>query len=315
MNLKTEVAQFLELYLWAKGGLVAGRLQSAMALLERLRDYPSLKMHDHMASKGGNSLKDHEPNGENACRRWGVEKINKNHGRRSCNARDWGPRLLQILEQAGFKDRTESQRAQLIDQVQSQLAESLRTLADSDPLILRMKGRSPAASIREVLTQAGTKRKEADVAYYLVGATLAFGFTKKLPIRQARQGHRRTEGTEHGDFTIGHTVYEAALGCPDETHMKQIAEALKDAETRFWVLTRPDQVAVWVSSLSREPEIDMRRIDVTAVDTFIGQTVVKLSEGLSQKESLQLQQIVRLYNGCWIREVGSPSISIEARDR
>jgi len=108
------------------GRYVAARLQSALALLERLRGDPSLDLADHLSGKGSSGIKGHESFGQAAHDRWQIEPQNKNHGRRSSNLQDWGQDLLGALAAAGFSDGGEQDREKLLTEAQRPFVEALR---------------------------------------------------------------------------------------------------------------------------------------------------------------------------------------------
>ncbi|MGW8257315.1 MAG: hypothetical protein ACWGMZ_07525, partial [Thermoguttaceae bacterium] len=81
MALKIDV--FVEKNMMKHNRLVPARLQTALALLERLRKYPMLNLDVHLASKGSSGLEGHETYGNLAHNRLKLEPLNKNHGRRS----------------------------------------------------------------------------------------------------------------------------------------------------------------------------------------------------------------------------------------
>src|SRR5687767_10289932 len=82
--------------------LTPARLQAALALLEKLRELPSLKLEDHLAAPGSAGLKSHERYGDSAIARYSLPALNMNHGRRSSDLRAWGQELLDLVARAGF---------------------------------------------------------------------------------------------------------------------------------------------------------------------------------------------------------------------
>jgi len=294
-------------------GFVPARLQTALALLEKLRDKPSLNLDDHLASKGSSGLESHETFGNSALERLNLERINKNHGRRSSSLRDWGQELLDILRDAGFAEASLEARSKLIDEAQAEFARHLRDILEQDPLEVRVRGRSAEAVIHEVLEQAEDKGKCGDVAQYLVGAKLMLRFKRDVPVFPANKADRKSRSDREsrlGDFELGNAVIEVAVGLPDDNHVEKVAEALEDSDSEVWLLTRAHRVTTWKNELSDAEGVDIRRVVVTSVETFVGQNITELGEFSSKQKVAQLEELFDLYNTRWISQVGTRGIRI-----
>jgi hypothetical protein len=292
---------------------VPARLQAALALLERLRQHPSLSLADHMASKASPGLESHETFGNLAHKRLNLEPINKNHGRRSSELRNWGPELLDILKSAGFTEASSDTRSSLIDAAQSVFASYLRRILEQEPLEVRVRGRSAEAIIHEVLKQAEEKGKSGDVAQYLVGAKLALRFKRDIPVYPANKADRKSRSDREarlGDFEIENAVIEVAIGLPDEKHVTQVIEALEDTDSEVWLLTREDRVPMWKNELGASDGLDIRRVVITSVEAFVGQNITELGEFSTKGKLSHLQALFDLYNTRWVSQVGTPGIRI-----
>lgn len=296
------------------GRLVPARFQAALALLERLRDAPTLELEEHL-SGAGQSLVSHETYGDRAHERFGLEKINKNHGRRSSSIRDWGQELLDLLKAEGYNEMDEESRSTLIEAAQGRFAASLRDILDVEPLVARVKARSAEAAIADVLDQAEAKGRAAAVAQYLVGAKLQLRFPKKrelIVLHGSNKGDRKSRGDEQqrrGDFDLGDLVIEVTVGAPDAKHVEQVATILEDADAEVWLVVRGDRQQFWKDEVERA-EIDQRRVVVASIELFVGQNVTELG-GLSAKgKAEQLSELFRIYNDVWIAKLGSPGMRI-----
>jgi hypothetical protein len=292
---------------------VAARLQTALALLERLRERPSLNLDDHLASKGSSGLESHETFGDSALARLKLEPINKNHGRRSSSLQDWGQQLLDILKAAGFSKASHEAQSRLIDLAQNAFAAPLRDILEQEPLEARSRGRSAEAVIHDILKQADDKGKSGDVAQYLVGAKLSLRFKQELPVFPANKADRKSRSDRDarlGDFELKNAVIEVAVGLPDDKHIAQIAEALENSDSEVWLLTRADRVATWKNELSDSDGVDNRRVVVTSVEAFVGQNITELGEFSAKGKVTQLELLFELYNTRWISQVGTPGIRI-----
>lgn len=94
------MAPKLEAFLEAHAKNIPARLQAGLALLERLRDCPSLSLSDHR-DPGSAGAKSHETYGNRAHERLNLQPINKNHGRRSSNLQNGAKTfLIQSLQLA-----------------------------------------------------------------------------------------------------------------------------------------------------------------------------------------------------------------------
>jgi len=297
-----------------KGGrFVPARLQAALALLEKLRDNPSLRLEDHVASKGSSGLESHETYGNRAHARFEIEPINKNHGRRSSNLQDWGQDLLDKLTRGGFEGASPNARLALITLAQESFAAVLRSIVEQGPLEARIRRRAAEFVIADVLKQAEEKNKAGDVAQYLVGAKLMLRFNRDIPVLPANKGDRKSRldpNARLGDFEIENAVIEVALGLPDDKHLTQIAQILDNPEAEVRLLTREDRVEVWRKEVDTSDEIDALRVVVSSVVTFVGQNISELGEFSSEGKSFQLQALFDLYNKHWISKVGTPGIAI-----
>ncbi len=295
---------------------VPARLQAALALLEKLRDDPSLRLESHLASRGSSGLRSHETYGNRAHERLGIPPINKNHGRRSSSLQDWGQELLETLRRSGFEKGDSATRDRLLDGAQAPFAQALREILEQVPLVARFSGRSAEAIIRDVLRQAEEKGKSGDVAQYLVGAKLTLRLGRLLPIDPANKGDRKSRtdrDARQGDFEIGNTVIEVAMGLPDEKHMAQTADALENAQIEVRLLTRADRVATWFGEFANSGEIDMRRVVVASVDGFVGQNIMELGKFSAKGKAHQLRCLFDIYNKDWVATVGTPGIRVDVR--
>lgn len=308
-------AKLCENFMFERGRPIAARLQSALALLERLREYPSLDLEHHTAATGSSGLKSHETYGDRAHERHALQALNKNHGRRSSNLGAWGPPLLDLLAKEGFGDATDAGRQKLIDQAQSFFAARLKKLINEEPLTVALRNRSAEAVIREVLQQADAKGKSGDVAQYLVGAKLQLRLNWDVPVAPANSGDRRSHSDPNakpGDFCRNQTVFEVAVGMPDEKHIRQAAAAVEDPDAEMWLIVRKDRLQFWQKELELA-EVDLRRVVLVGIETFVGQNISELAEFSSKKRSEQLKLLFRIYNEKWAKKVGSRGIEIELK--
>ncbi|MGH7139848.1 MAG: DUF4928 family protein [Pirellulales bacterium] len=308
----------IEMRMKKAGRLVPARLQSALALLERLREHPSLQLGDHRAGEGSSGLKSHEGFGKSALNRFGLKTVVKVFGRRSSNLQEWGQSLLDILKASGFAELSADDRSALIDSAQASVAARLRSFHEEEPLLVSIHGGSAEHVIREVLRQAEMKGKSGDVAQYLVGAKLALRFNRDVPSHGANRPDRRSfvdREARSGDFEIANAVIEVAIGLPDDKHFEQIEKALGKRDSEIWLLTRADRVEQWKREVASRftDRHDASRIIVASVDAFVGQNISELAEFSVDGKTTQLQALFQLYNSRLDTQVVAPGIRIDVK--
>ncbi len=304
---------FLQQHAMKDTRFVPARLQAGLALLERLREFPTLELTDHLSQAGSASIKSHETFGKQALERLNLQAINKNHGRRSSNLPGWGQPLLDVVAATGFASADRSKKFQIIDEAQKLFAAPLRAIIEQDPLEARLRNRTAEAVITELLLAAELKGKSGDVAQYLVGAKLALRFDREVPIYPANKSDRTSlfdKAPRLGDFEIENSVIEVAIGLPDEKHLLQIGEILEKSEAEVWLLTRADRVPTWQNEIQKTEDIDTRRVVITSVEAFVGQNITELGGFSSKGKADRLRALFDIYNSKWIAKVGTPGIRI-----
>ncbi len=311
--MKMRLQDFLDAHMKRGGHFIPARLQAALALLEKLRDDPSLKVGDHLASKGSAGLQSHETYGKRAHERFGIEPMNKNHGRRSSSLQDWGQELLDQIEAQGFETASQGERDVILHTAQEALASTLKRISEQEPLEVRVRERTAEAILGDVLKQADEKNKAGDVAQYLVGAKLMLRFDREMPILPANKGDRKSRrdaDPRQGDFEVGNAVVEVAVGLPDEKHLDQVAQILDSPGAEVWLLTRADRVETWRKAVDSAREVDGARVVVSSVEAFIGQNITELGEFSTVHRTGKLKALFDLYNERWVKAVGHPGIRI-----
>jgi hypothetical protein len=307
-----DLTNFIKSRMCQGGRHIAARVQAAMALIERLREFPTTTLSDHKKPNSA-GLDSHEKYGDRVHERLQLEAINKNHGRRSSNVGGWGQELLDLFADAGFNAADEAARREIIDTAQATLGTILRNILDQEPLEARPKGRSAEAVIRELLKQAEGKGKSGEVAQYLVGAKLQLRLKKAIPVVGYNKGDRKSRSdlkARTGDFEVANATIEVAVGLPDEKHLAQVAEALEDNDLEVWLLTRHDRVATWRNELEDYEGVDMKRVIIGSVEAFVGQNISEMGDFSTKGKTAQLTELFKLYNDRWVAKVGTPGIRI-----
>ncbi|MCC5786734.1 MAG: DUF4928 family protein [Phycisphaerales bacterium] len=296
--------------------IVPARLQAALALLEKLRRDPVLELTEHMSGEGSSGLKSHETFGKAACDRFNIDPPNKTHGRRSSEIRSWGPRILDALRSTGFEAAAPPQRESMLDAAQTVVADHLRRYAESGPIAVRCRNRSVTAVVAEIIKQAEDKRKSGDVAQYLVGAKLEARFPGIDLKRAANCGDgtwAKDETASLGDFQIGTTVIEIAVGRPDEKHIDQIASIVSTDAFETWLIVRSDRRDAWIRELA-DAEVDMNRVSLLGINEFIGQNLGEMGRLDRSQAMAEFKKMIDAYNDEWVARFGSTLIRINLID-
>jgi len=176
-----------------------------------------------------------------------------------------------------------------------------------------LRDRTAEAILTELLLAAEEKGKSGDVAQYLVGAKLALRFNRSVPVYPANKSDRTSRfdpAPRLGDFEIENAVIEVAVGLPDDKHLQQIAEIQDKSDAEVWLLTRADRAETWRRELNNIDGIDIKRVVVTAVESFVGQNITELALFSSKGKTEQLRALFDLYNTRWVATVGTPGIRI-----
>lgn len=282
-------------------------------MLESLRDKPSLDLATHK-KPNSSGLISHETLGSAALARFKIKPLNKNHGRRSSDVGGWGSMLLEILGDDGFAQDSARGRTRRIEQFQKAIVEVIRQILEADPIEVGVKGKSIECVVREILKRAEEKGKIGDVAQYLVGAKLKVRLGMEIKVVQANKGDRRSRSDKNarkGDYEIGSSTIEIAMGPPDDKHITQVADALEDTELQFWLLTRHDRVEAWKNELKGTIDAkDLRRVVVTSVAAFIGQNLSEMGLFSANEIASEFAKMIDVYNQRWIARVGTPGLRI-----
>jgi hypothetical protein len=311
--MQERLAQFLDREMRKHGRLVPARLQTALALLERLREAPSLDLKDHKRP-GSSGLLGHEGFGQAAHERLGLTVLSRTHGRRSNEIDTWGQGLLRELRDLGFEQASPERREAMLQEAQTSIGEMLSRLSQQAPLVANLANlRSVEDLIADLLAQADAKKKAGDVAQYLVGAKLQLRLNREIPVFPANKADRRSYQDltpRLGDFCIGNAIIEVALGPPDDKHLEQMAAALAGSACEVWILTRAARVGLWNQRVRTLGAGERARVVISSVEGFIGQNLTEMGSFVPGTKSSELKRLFGLYNSTWVAQVGTPEMRI-----
>lgn len=297
---------FCESYMFKSGRPVAGRFQAALALLERLRSYPTFGLADHTV-EGGASVVSHETFAKAAIARFGLTAVNKNGGRRSSNLPKWGQPLLNAVRDAGYSESN----IDPLQAIQARFADRIRAILETDPFEVRLDGRSAETVISDVLEQAGQRDRIGAVAQYLVAAKLQLRFPQvPIPIQTFNQHDNEQR---RADFQIAETAIEVALGTPDDKHVQQVLSILEDSRSEVWLLVRSRRVSAWKDEMAAALTGNLaQRLVIASIEAFIGQNISELGSFSTQGRATQLRALFSIYNER-VRALDAVNLNIVAR--
>ncbi len=315
-----EVQQVLETYMLDKNGrVVPARLQSAIGLLESVREQPSLDLGDHRSGEGSSGLRSHETLGNTAHKRLKLTVINKNHGRRSSNLLEWGQPLLDVLGSNGFAKLAKNKKGCLLDAAQDVFAEAIRGFLATDPIGVSLHGHSSVSFVREILEAARDRHDLGAVSQYLVGAKLSLRFPdREVKIHPVNKGDRKSysdKGARRADFDFDDVSIEVAAGAPDPKHLEQVVSVVENTSAQLWVLTSSRYQESWEKQL--EDLVDkkrLRRVVVHSIEIFIGQNISEIAGFSAKQQESTLRELVETYNSLDLVKSSTGQIHIEILD-
>ena len=125
---------WLDKHMMKGGADMPGRLVTAMALLERLREKPILNVSAHVA-ESGMQLEDHNRFAAMALDRFGITSPVSEWGRRSSNLHGWIGPLFEWLELSGYNSASGKEKEVILLEAQSLAAQRLDAINQGNPLI------------------------------------------------------------------------------------------------------------------------------------------------------------------------------------
>lgn len=185
-----------------------GSIAACLVVLERLRTEFDLDLNSHRA-KGGAQIRGlSAPAVGRILERYGETRRFLGEGGRTNRGTPADVEsLLRLLNAIGGASRSDHERVELIDQVQSWLAAKVREYFDRQRLQIAINPRDATwKSIDAVLDAARIAGKAGAVAQYLVGAKLQLRFPE-LEVANEPVSAGDVQTGRLGDFEIGDTVF------------------------------------------------------------------------------------------------------------
>lgn len=309
-KLKDPFGVWLDIYMKKGGADVPARLVTVMALLERLREHPSLIIADHVA-ESGMQLEEHNSYVARALRRFGIVSPLKEFGRRSSNLHGWIGPLFDWLKSSGFPSVSEPQQRDMLLAMESAASERLQIINEGKPLIAHYNKGTARAVIADILDQAQEKKRAKDVAEYLVGAKLQL----RLGEDAAKPKNVNTPNLDQpADFPVGNAAIEVTVNPADSRHLLQIERILKDTTLQVWLLVRLADREKWQNVVDATFGEHAGRVAIADIETFVGQNVSEIGGFDVTKVSDTLADLFQIYNERWLPEAGASGLRIVSGD-
>ncbi|MCX7424092.1 MAG: DUF4928 family protein [Planctomycetia bacterium] len=291
-----------------KGGNdVSGRLVTAMALLERLRETPTLDLKEHMAGSG-QQLVEHNGFVDRAIARFSVQSPVQERGRRSSNLNAWANSLFAWLVAAGFREGEIERNDDLLQGAQAMAACRLSLINEDKPLIARYSKGSAVAVIGDILDQAQEKKRAKDVAEYLVGAKLELRFGEGA----VQPKNVNTPSLDQlADFRFGGAAFEVTtVTSADSAHLNKIGEILSNTGLELWLLTRKRDREKWQKAVDAKYGDQASRVVVTDIETFVGQNTSEIGHFEAEETRATLAALFARYTNRWLPMAGAGGLRI-----
>jgi len=304
---KNSFTVWLDAHMKKGGADVPARLVVVMALLERLRQKPSLEVGEHV-SKSGMQLEEHNHFAALALDHFKITSPVREWGRRSSNLQAWIEPLFDWLKSCGYDSVSTSEQQDMLRDAQSTVAQRLEIINQGKPLIARFNKGTARAVIADVLDQAQEKKRAKDVAEYLVGAKLQLRLGEAAATPKNVNTPNRNQPA---DFPIGSAAIEVTVNPADSRHLSQIQRILKDTTWQVWLLVRLRDREKWQNVVDASLDEQLAgRVVITDIETFVGQNISEIGAFDETRVVGTLSKLFELYNERWLPEAGTSGLRI-----
>ncbi len=204
------------------------------------------------------------------------------------------------------------EQGKFLSEIESIAASRLQVINEGKPLIARYNQGTAVAVIVDILDQAQKKKRAKDVAEYLVGAKLQVKFGEEA----ATPKNVNTPNRDRvADFQLGNAAIEVTVNPPDNRHLNQIGEILRNTVLDVWLLVRRHDREKWQNAVDATVDKQIRgRVAVTDIETFVGQNVSEIAKFIPPITATTLSELFGVYNDRWLPEAGSSGLRILIAD-
>ena len=198
-------------------------------------------------------------------------------GRKTPQAQVIIPRLVDHLESQGFDSAERSQKAQLLHTVSEPFLSMLGL--SLGPMRVISAGKSAAAVVEEILTQAEARGIVSAIAELLVGSKLEVCLGEQRGRELAAQqkwenGH--DDPAALGDYRIENVAIEVTMvKGPDESHRTKANRITAGGTDECWLVVRSDKIKAWQDYIAKAPSKYPGLIRCFGICEFIGQNLTE----------------------------------------
>jgi hypothetical protein len=194
-------------------------------------------------------------------------------GRKTPWAPEIIPRLVDYLELQGFDSAERSEKVQLLRAV----SEPFRSMLGLSlgPMRVTRPGRSAAAVVEEILTQAEARGIVSAIAELLIGSNLEVCLGEQCG-RQVAAQHKWENGHDDpaalGDYRVEDVAIEVTMvRGPDESHRTKANTITARGTDECWLIVRSDKIKAWQDYVAKAPSKYPGLIRCYGICEFIGQ--------------------------------------------
>lgn len=196
-------------------------------------------------------------------------------GRKTPHTQKIIPRLVDYLESQDFDSGERAQKVQLLHAV----SEPFRLMLGLSlgPMRIIQAGKSAAAVVEEILTQAEARDIVSAIAELLVGSKLEVCLGEQWGHKLAAQ-HKWENGhddpTALGDYRIENVAIEITMvKGPDESHRTKANKITAGGTDECWLVVRSDKIKAWQDYIAKAPSKYPGLIRCFGICEFIGQNL------------------------------------------
>jgi len=269
-----------------------GTLSGALVVLERLRVSDELNIESYTA-QGGSQIKGA---GEKAtskilARFSEYRPFVSEGGRTNRGLRGDIQLLLEALKTACIDELSRSERLAAIDRMQEHLVDQIREWHNKQRIeVVYDESKTTRELVLQILTKAKERGQDGPIAQYLVGAKLQLRYPD-LEIENHSYSTADMQLGRGGDFVICDTAFHVTVSPMDHVYDRCL-QNLKNGMKAYLLVPQSILVAARTNADSVAPS----SISVESVEGFVGGNVDELSRFSRHELSIQIRELINIYN-------------------
>jgi len=270
-----------------------GAIAAALVVLERLRSECNLDLNSHMARGGAQIAGLYPQLLRTILRRYNETRDLPSEGGRTNRGNPQVVKgLLAALDESGFADLSEQDRAAALDEMQRFLVNSLDEYFKLDQISFVFDSRDTARRVVEKILDAAAQRQQAGpTAQHLVGAKLELRFPDKA-IGNFCYSAADEQAGRQGDFEVGDTAFHVTVA-PNMGHINRCKQNVEGNMSVYLLV--PDEKVVNARVLLKEENIE-DRVAVESIESFVGQNLSEMAEFKANRHVAGIQALLSTYN-------------------